>query len=172
MSDKIPWPKSEQELIDLLREALEPGPDPLANTDGLTLEQMAALSQTQESKDAYSAAADKLWVAAALAFNYASHVVGATGFQASWAALQFVREVNSIDGPFMLVRVENMLYPQYDVPRKVEDFLNDASTIEWLQEQAKKKLADLRGRLDEGSLEEDSIAPTVLAHWKALAGEE
>lgn len=172
MTDKIPWPKSEEELLTMLREVLEPGPDPLADATNMTLEEMAALSQTQESKDAYSAAADKLWIAAALAFNYTSHVVGATGFQAGWAAMQFVKEVKSIKGPFMLVRVEDMLYPQYDVPRKVEEFLNDPETIEWLQEQARQKLADLRGRLKEGSLEEEAVAPTVLAHWKALAGEE
>ena len=110
------------------------------------------------STDGYSKAADALWKAALLAFNYAADQVGATGFQAEFAALKFYGEALSIDGPFGIVRANSALYPQYDEVAKVRGWIND-DWHQWLVESAKKKLAKDTGYAH----------PRVLAHWRALA---
>ncbi len=46
------------------------------------------------------------------AFNYAAHVVGSSSFQASCADLDFIKRSRHIEGPFILLKGEDMLYPQ------------------------------------------------------------
>lgn len=172
MTDKIPWPKTEDELLEKLRELFEPPEQDRLDVASMSMEEMQAWTKTEAAMTGYERSANALWKAAAMAFYYASNVVGGTGFQADWAAMQFLKEVKHIDGPFMLVRVANMLYPQCNVPRDVEEFLNSEDSIEWLREQAKAKLADLRSRLEPGQDESEAVAPTVYRHWRMLAGEE
>lgn len=108
----------------------------------------------------YEASADAMWKAAAMTFNYVASKVGATGFQASWAALRFYGEVMGIDSPFTVVRIEDALYPQYDVIGRVQGYLDDQR--DWLREQAVKKIAE--------HAEDDSLVhPNVMAHWRKLA---
>lgn len=83
---------------------------------------------------------------------------GLTGFQAGFVSMQFLRSWSSIDGPFRIVRYENMLYPQYG-----GDFRNreiDPHTWTWLQEQAAERLAG-------GDVAEASGA--VVDHWRSIA---
>jgi hypothetical protein len=108
----------------------------------------------------YNEAADALWKAALLAFNYAAHQVGATGFQAGFAALKFYGEALHIDGPFGIVKAENALYPQYDEVAKVRDWV-ETGWRPWLIEQATAKAAG----------DNTFASPRVLAHWRALAAE-
>lgn len=112
-----------------------------------------------EGGEGYEKSADAMWQAAVAAFNYVARRVGATGFQASWAALRFYSEAMGVDGPFMVVRFEDALYPQYDVVGRVRDSL--AEQRDWLRDEAVKKLA---------AMEKDSIVhPDVEAHWRKLA---
>lgn len=107
--------------------------------------------------DGYQKSADALWKAAQAAFDYAAHRVGATGFQASWSALRFYGEVMMIKGPFIILKAEDALFPQYDLPQRVEKFL--AENRGWLRERAIEKL--------EGNL--DFVADRVADHWRQLA---
>lgn len=112
--------------------------------------------QHNGSEDGYTASADAMWKAALAAFNFAAKEVGATGFQASWAALKFYSKAMHIDSPFIILKVEDALYPQYDLPARLQTFL--AEQRDWLREQAKEKLA--------GDL--TWVASSVVAHWKRL----
>lgn len=121
----------------------------------------------------YEASADAMWKAAAATFHYVAREVGATGYQASWAALKFHAEVMHIDGPFMIMRAEDALFPQYDLPGRVDKFL--AENQRWLAEQAKEKLEKWQASpttdwTDEDGIEHStpSAAPAVVEHWRRL----
>ena len=91
------------------------------------------------------------------AFNYVSRKLGVTGFQASCADLDFVRRTRGLDGPFILLKAEDMLFPQYDVPGKLDEAMEKWRP--WLKEEAIKKLAE----------NNEHAHPDVIAHWKLLA---
>jgi hypothetical protein len=125
--------------------------------------------------DGYEKSADAMWQAAVAAFNYTARKVGATGFQASWAALRFYGVAMHVDGPFMIVQVHDALYPQYDVPGKVAGFLEEQRG--WLAEQAREKLAKYEARPTLTYTDDDgqehtapTVHPNVVAHWRRLAG--
>lgn len=105
----------------------------------------------------YEASADAMWKAAAAAFNLVAREVGATGFQASWSALKFYGEVMHIECPFSVFRIEDALYPQYDLPGRLASLLEEHRG--WLRDEARKKLA--------GDLEH--VAEAVERHWRKLA---
>lgn len=79
---------------------------------------------------------------------------GITGFQAGAIMWKFIRNWMHYEGPMKLMRYENMLYPQY-----AESFATtiDAATWEYLQDTAKKKLA-----------EDGHVHPNVRAHWISI----
>lgn len=95
-------------------------------------------------------------LAATAAFNYVAHRLGVTGFQAGCADMDILRRTRYMEGPFAIVKGEDMLYPQYNIQRKVEGYLEDWKG--WAKEQAAKKLE-----------EDPDASPVVLEHWRRLA---
>lgn len=95
-------------------------------------------------------------MAAVAAFNYVAHELGVTGFQASCADMDILRRTRSLAGPAMLLDGENLLYPQYDLQKRVADWI--ANCGPWLAEEATKKLADSPG-----------AHPQIIEHWQRLA---
>lgn len=95
-------------------------------------------------------------MAAVAAFNYVSHCLGVTGFQASCADMDILRRTRSLDGPFMIIKAEDALYPQYDLMERLAKTLEEWKP--WLAEEAEKKLAENTGAV-----------PAVLEHWQRLA---
>lgn len=97
-------------------------------------------------------------MAATAAFHYAASRVGATGFQAGCADLDFLRRSRGYKGPFMVLDAENALYPQYDgMAQKAAAFRAEISG--WLADEAQKKLDAPDGK---------SAHPNVVAHWRDL----
>jgi hypothetical protein len=127
----VPWPQTEKQL----REYID-----------------SLVSRQHEYGTCVYAAS----MAATATFNYVCHVLGMTGFQASCADLDVIRRTRSIKGPFMLLKGEDALYPQYDLRGKLDEAL--AEWRPWLREEAQRLLA-----------ERDHAHPNVLAHWKQLA---
>lgn len=114
-------------------------------------------SLTERPHD-YGTCVHAMSMAAAAAFYYVSRQLGVTGFQSSCADLDFLRRIRGMKGPFILLKAEDALYPQYDLPEKLADALREWQP--WLAEQARAKLRD------------ESLAhPSVVDHWKKLAGE-
>lgn len=127
-----------------------------------SLEELTALIQTlAEREHDYGTCVYAMSLAAVAAYGYIARKLGATGFQASFADLDIIRRVRYLDGPFMLVKGEDALYPQYDVPGKLTEFLSDIRP--WLGEKAREKLANLEAD------SEATTHPDVVNHWKALA---
>ena len=97
-----------------------------------------------------------LSLAAAAAFNYVSHKLGVTGFKASCADLDFLRRTRSINGPFILLKADDLLYPQYDLREKLDEAIKEWQP--WLKTEAQKRLENDR-----------PAAVLVVAHWQRLA---
>lgn len=95
-------------------------------------------------------------LAATAAFNHVARKLGVTGFQASCADLDVLRRTRRLDGPFILIKGEDAMYPQYNLPRRLAEAM--AEWRPWLAEQAQKKLKTA-----------DCAHPNVVAHWKKLA---
>jgi len=98
-------------------------------------------------------------MAATAAFNYVARQLGVTGFQAGCADMDILRRTRRIDGPFMVVEIGNALYPQYDLPGRVAEAIEESR--EWLAEQARERLAE----------NHEFVSPAVVAHWEKLAAE-
>lgn len=127
----VPWPKTEEQLLSYIRSLI-----PKANDYGKCVYVISMI--------------------ATAAFNYAASEVGATGFQASCADLDVLRRTRSLDGPFMIMKGEDALYPQYDLPKRLAESMEGWKP--WLKEQADKKLA-----------EGGPVHDAVKEHWEKLA---
>lgn len=91
---------------------------------------------------------------AAHAVNH-SPTGGITGFQAGAVMWEFIMHWQGWDGPAMLRRGEDLLYPQYE--SKFRTISED--THKWLQEEAQKHL------LKDG----ETAHEAVRAHWEFIA---
>jgi hypothetical protein len=128
---KVPWPKTLAQLAEYIG------------------------SLVNRSHD-YGTCVYAMSMAAEAAFNYVAGKDGTTGFQASCADLDIIRRTRNIKGPFMLIKGEDMLYPQYNLFDKLTESIEKWKP--WAKEQAVKKLA-----------ESPNAHPNVIAHWKSLA---
>lgn len=98
-------------------------------------------------------------MAAVAAFNYVANELGVTGFQASCADMDILRRTRNLEGPAILMNGADLLYPQYDLPQKLSDWIRNCSP--WLAEHAQKKLTD-----------SPYAHPDVIAHWRKLTSEQ
>lgn len=129
-----------------------------AKTIGELTAELAAAVDFKYADDGYNKSAEAMVTCAVAAFDWAASQVGATGFQASWAALTAYAKQMGIDGPLMVFQGANALYPQYDLPVRLNDWLTSDLMRTWLADQAVEKLA-----ADSGLAH-----PNVEAHWRAL----
>ena len=128
---KVPWPKTKEQLVEYIESLVNRQHD-------------------------YGTCVYAMSMAAEAAFNYVSGKEGCTGFQASCADLDIIRRTRNIKGPFMLIKGEDALYPQYDLQERLAESMEKWKP--WLKEQAVKRLADT-----------GHAHPNVIAHWKKLA---
>lgn len=135
-----------------MREAAVPTP----KTNDELAEYIRSLTEREHD---YGTAVYAVSMAAVAAFNHVAHKLGISGFQASCADLDIIRRTRRMNGPFMLVRGEDMLYPQYNIDSKVREAQNE--WLPWAREQARKKLAEPLVH----------VHPDVLRRWRELAGE-
>jgi hypothetical protein len=132
---KVPWPETKQELIDYIDSLVD-----REHNDGTRVYAMS--------------------MAAVATFYYVSGKLGLLNFEESNADLDFIRRRRRINGPFILLKGEDALYPQYDLRARLDRALQGWRP--WLKEEAGKRLADA-GNGD--------AHPMVLEHWKKLAGQ-
>ena len=137
-----------------MREAKVPWP--------LTKEQLAEYIEslaTRTDHD-YGTCAYAVSMAAVATFNYMAGVLGITGFQSGCADLDILRRTRHIEGPFILLKGEDALYPQYELSGKLAEAMEKWKP--WLKEQAQAKLAE----------NPEHVHPNVKAHWEKLAAME
>jgi hypothetical protein len=128
---KVPWPKTKEQLAEYIESLVNRNHD-------------------------YGTCVYAMSMAAEAAFNYVAGKEGCTGFQASCADLDFVRRTRLLKGPFMLIKAEDMLYPQYNLFDKLSESIEKWKP--WAKEEAIKNLAEI-----------DHAHPDVIAHWKRLS---
>lgn len=129
-----------------------------------TIEELNAyINELLTMQHDYGTSAYAMSLAATAAFNFVASKLGCTGFQASCADLDILRRTRHIEGPFMFIKADDALYPQYDIRGKVNEWLGSADLKNWLRDAAKEKLEDSAGN-------DMPAHPAVRAHWRALAG--
>ena len=108
----------------------------------------------------YNTCVPAMSLAAVAAYNLVASKLGVSGFQASCADLDILRQTRGLESGIVL-NFENALYPQYNLPEQLADSLADSR--EWLAEKATALLATK----DENA--EYPAHPDVIAHWRKLA---
>lgn len=117
-------------------------------------EYIASLVERQHD---YGTCVYAMSLAAAAAFNYVAGKLGVTGFQASCADLDFIRRTRMMAGPFILLKAEEMCYPQYDLPGKLREAMQ--GWMPWAAKECAIKLKTCDG----------NVHPAVKEHWQKLA---
>jgi hypothetical protein len=101
-------------------------------------------------------------IAAEAAYHFVAGALGVTGFQASFADLDFIRRVRGLKSGFRILNYDDLLYPQYHTPEhfpSLHDLMADAEIRGILKERAEKELATAG----------ENAHPDVVRHWKRLA---
>jgi hypothetical protein len=129
---KEPWPRTQQQLLEYIE------------------------SLTSRSHD-YGTCVYAMSLAAVAAFNFVAHKLGSSGFQSSCADLDIIRRTRHLKGPFMLIKAEDALFPQYDLQARLAEAIR--LWMPWIKEEAQTKLA-----------ENPEAHPKVIAHWRKLSG--
>lgn len=143
--------RSNANTVQEMRDAEAPTPK--------TVEELSEyITSLVDRKHDYGTCVYAMSLAATAAFNHVAHKLGATGFQASCADLDILRRTRSIEGPFIILEGEYMLYPQYDLQDQLDSAISEWE--DWASEEAAKKLAQNK---------EENIHPKVWAHWQSLA---
>lgn len=153
--------KTEKEMRDSVVPKIET-PEQLTDYIKICLDSVTN-SPNDDDGDAYGRAVYAMSLSAVAAFHYVAHTLGVTGFQASCADLDILKRLRHIEGPFGIYKIGDMLYPQYDLVARLNEFIADKDVQDWLKEQAQKKL-------DEETGKDHPAHPEVLVHWKKLAG--
>lgn len=86
----------------------------------------------------YGTAVYAISLSATAMFNYVACKMGASGFQASCADLDVLRRIRGLEGPFMIIKLDDALYPQYDLHGRLQEFIDE--NRDYLKDAAKKQL--------------------------------
>lgn len=116
------------------------------------------LEELESKNHTYETITDALTDATLAFFNYFAVKHDMTGYQCSWAELQFLKKSRGMQAPFMIVDSSKMLYPQYDLHKDLDEFLEDS--MDELSKIAKENLDNNDGY----------ISKRVLNRWKELVG--
>ncbi len=142
------------DVKDLTEEQMRDVKVPRHNSLKELTEYIQALCKRQHD---YGTCVYAMSLASVATFNYVASCLGTTGFQAGCADLDILRRTRRLEGPFAIIYGDNMLYPQYDIPAKVQEMLDEWKP--WAAEEAAKKLDG----------DTTHAHPNVIAHWKKLA---
>ena len=135
---EVPWPKSLNELTEYI-------------------EQMRAWPNDRRA-ESYGACVYAMANASLATFRYMASQLGATGFQASCADMEFLVQNRGYANGMMLLNAEDLLYPQYDLKDRVE---------KWIAKSRVKLAPVAATKLVETSSNNISVA--VRARWEEIA---
>ena len=142
----------------------DPRFDEMRETKAPTPAHSQALAEYVESLIAgphtYNTCVSAMSLAAVATYNLVANKLGVTGFQASCADLDILRQTRGLEAG-IVINFDNALYPQYDLPKRLADAL-DGSKV-WLAEKAAGLLAA------ESAKAGYPAHPEVVAHWRKLA---
>lgn len=126
--------------------------------------------------DGYGKCVEAMWRAAYMAHELVASRLGVTGFQHGMSSLTLLGALRDIEGPYMLVDASMALFPQYDLPGRVREFLEGDDVRSWLAREARRKLAEAAKEPEYSEwTDEDGVQHRmrrvhidVEAHWKRL----
>lgn len=123
-----------------------------------TLAELTEYIQSLEALDAdYGMAVYIASLSAVATLNYLGKTKGMTDFQLSCTDLDILRRMRGLDCPFMIIKADDMLYPQYDIAGYVSEALD-----KWRPWAAKEATELLMG-------DRSHTHPDVLKRWTELA---
>ena len=134
----------------VLRERSTPWPKTLAELNNL-------IREVTSGTHTYGSVVEAMGIVAAATLNYMGSELGVSGFQASCADLVVLRRQRLLKGPFTLMNLEDIMYPQYNLHDKLDEFIGDCG--KWISEEAKRRLES----------DGEHAHERVLTHWKRLA---
>lgn len=143
--------KSDREQV--LRERSTPWPKTLAELNNL-------IHEVTSGTHTYGSVVEAMGIVAAATLNYMGSELGVSGFQASCADLVTIRRQRLIKSPFTLINLDQVLYPQYDIHDKIDEFITDCA--EWISTEAQKLL-------DNDSKYAHPAVIQHFQHWERLA---
>ena len=111
----------------------------------------------EPSADWYNYSAESALKETLAAFSKAADKYELSIFQASWVALGVIKEINGFEGPFGIVKAEDMVYPQYPLPsQKAKEWEDSEEWQKWVCEKTKELLKDVKSYTHHD----------VVEHWK------
>jgi len=128
-----------------------------------TIEDLVNVVNTyRNGKHTYGTSAYAAAIVAEAAFNFMARELGLTGFQAGFASMRLVGRIKNIDGPFMIMKARDALYPQMDLRGHLQEALDEWKP--WLQQEAQQLL-------DENQKRKETMRAhaNVVARWRHLA---
>lgn len=128
-----PWPRNEADLLRIIRVVAKREHD-------------------------YGTCVYAMSIAAEAAYNYISHVLGVTGFQASCADMDFIRRTRSWKMGFQILNYENLLYPQY----------LDREHFPMHDDLIKENIDQLGKKAQELLAEREKAHPNIVRWWEDL----
>lgn len=92
-------------------------------------------------------------------WNYLMSKQGHSGASASFVGLEFLGLSRYERSPFMIATLEKVLYPQYDLHKQLDEFID--KNKEWLKQEAEERIKEK----NEDGL---GVHPEVLARWQTF----
>jgi hypothetical protein len=121
----------------------------------------AELDRLLDEAAGYEGTANATRDAAVLVFNHCASELGLTGFQGSWAALQAYWKVMGYRGGGLVLKDEDLRYPQYDHYERLREHLSSPGLVRWLGDEAERLLIETHQK-------NAFAAGRVIDHWRAL----
>lgn len=115
------------------------------------------IDKVVNGKHDYNTSAEAIVKVLVLASHYVYHKLGNTGFQASWADMEFLSINRRMKNGFRIFDAENLLYPQYDLDKEFQ---------EWKQKSL-KELKPVAKSLLKGK--DRFVHPNVERRWEEIA---
>lgn len=115
------------------------------------------LKELESKNHTYETITDALTDATLAFFNYFAVKHAMTSYQCSWSELQFLRKSRGMEAPFMIIDSSKMLYPQYDLHKDLNEFLENS--MEELSKIAQKNIEN----------RDEYVCESVLNRWNEIA---
>ena len=117
-----------------------------------------------QNGQSYDTAPYAVALASYATFKYMALRLGISGFQASWADMQFIKRTRKMKDGFRIINYSELLYPQYEYKFNLNMDKLIEENIEHLKPRAIELLEENKN--DDGSY---SAHEDVVKHWKRIA---
>ena len=122
------------------------------------------ITTMEQNGQSYDTAPYAVALASYATFMYMAGRLGISGFQASWADMQFLKRTRNMKDGFRILDYSELFYPQYEDKFNLSMDKLIEENIEYLRPKAIELLE--KNKNDDGSY---SAHEEVVKHWKRIA---